>query len=142
LLIYNIEFYFNTRGEAKHMHSKVFVYGTLMQGRCNHYLLKNSTFIGKGMAKGVGLYTVSSDYPGAVLEKGETVLGEIYQVNSSTLQALDELEDNEILYKRELLPIELEKGGKIIIAWIYLWLGKISPDCKIPLKEQPWKKAT
>lgn len=120
---------------------KVFVYGTLMRRRSNHFYMKRDgiRFLGKGKASGFALYNVTPYYPGAVKEEGETVLGEIYEVPEEHMGNLDRLEGNGFLYQREKAEIELESGEKVQ-AWIYVWLKKFRPETKVPLERQPWKR--
>lgn len=72
-------------------------------------------------------------------EPGSTVRGEVYAVDASTLQNLDELEDNGRLYRRELLPVVLEERGETLRAWVYLWLRGVRPEKAVPPERQPWR---
>jgi gamma-glutamylcyclotransferase (GGCT)/AIG2-like uncharacterized protein YtfP len=65
------------------------VYGTLKRGNGNHYLLKNSEFLGRGKVLGT-LYDMG--LPGYKREGSYTVHGELFRVNDETLQRLDRLE--------------------------------------------------
>ncbi|MCL0067851.1 gamma-glutamylcyclotransferase [Peptococcaceae bacterium] len=121
------------------MLEKVFVYGTLMKNRSNHHLLENQKFIGTAIAEGIALYNVIPHYPGAVRKPNSKVLGEVYEVDEVTLLKLDELEDNGVLYKRELIPVIVLNSKNTLNAWIYLWLREISEDLLMPFDKQPWK---
>ena len=121
------------------MSAKVFVYGTLMRGRSNHRLLRNMRFRGRAVVHGLGLYAVTPHYPGAVREPGSAVRGEIYEVDKPTLRALDRLEDNGQLYRREIFPAVLEETGEIVEAWVYLWLPPVRPETAVPWHAQPWR---
>lgn len=116
----------------------VFVYGTLMSGHGNHFHLTGARFLGNGQVNGLGLYDVTPYFPGAVRENGSSILGEIYQVDSVTLNSLDRLESNGFLYLREKLPVLLN-GEVNVEAWVYLWLKK-KKGYKVPLEQQPWRK--
>jgi gamma-glutamylcyclotransferase (GGCT)/AIG2-like uncharacterized protein YtfP len=96
------------------MQYRIFVYGTLKRGQANHRLLKSAQFEGGwSTAPQFTLYDFG-DYPGAI-EKGQTTLhGEIYLVNHSTLQRVDQLEEYPDFYTRKL--IDSAYGP----AWIYL----------------------
>lgn len=75
---------------------KVFVYGTLLKGERNHYLLREASslqidFWLKGYE--IRLYKgFPYDFPYAFLNPNEHILGEIYQVNEIQLRQLDQLE--------------------------------------------------
>ncbi|MFZ5642527.1 MAG: gamma-glutamylcyclotransferase family protein [Bacillota bacterium] len=116
----------------------VFVYGTLMSGHGNHFYLHNSRFLGNGEVHGLALYDVTSCFPGAVREKRCTLLGEVYEVNFKTMTALDRLESNGFLYKREKFPVILE-GKQCVTAWVYIWMRRVK-GCKVPKELQPWGK--
>jgi gamma-glutamylaminecyclotransferase len=99
----------------KAMH-KVFVYGTLKSGYCNHDLLQGA----KGypaVAPQIDLYAGPS-YPFAMRGQGQAV-GEVYEVNNLLLKKIDRLEGHPQYYHRELTSVILE-DGKTIQAWIYL----------------------
>lgn len=116
----------------------VFVYGTLMRGRRNHRFLRTAHFLGPARVKHVGLYQVSPAFPGAVREQNSVVRGELYQIDEPTLAALDRLEDEGYLYKREMLEVVMEEAGVLVKAWVYLWRHGVSPETAVPLEEQPW----
>lgn len=97
----------------------VFVYGTLRRGGGNDYLLRGSKPI--GLAKTVNNYTMFIRGIPYVNKNIETypILGEVYEVNSSTLDMLDELENHPDWYTREPIRVRLEETGEIITASIY-----------------------
>lgn len=121
------------------MSEKVFVYGTLMSGRCNHFYMEKEDvkFLGKGRANGFALYKVTPYYPGAVKEEGESVMGEVYEIPKEYMDSLDRFEENGFLYRREKAEVELESGERVT-AWIYLWLRDYCSETKVPLDRQPW----
>lgn len=98
------------------MKHKVFVYGTLKKGYCNHYLLLGQT-PQKATAPNIQLHT-GNDYPFAIRGQG-TVHGEVYEIDDEILRALDQLEQDHDDYYRELTPVLLETQQEIM-AWIYL----------------------
>lgn len=71
------------------------------------------------------MYRVGS-YPGIVPRPGFRVKGEVYEIDSDTLRLLDDLEDEGLLYRRELLQVEMPDGE--IDAWVYVWLGKVEEE--------------
>lgn len=98
------------------MKHKVFVYGTLKKGCCNHYPLLGKT-PQQAVARNIRLHT-GPDYPFAIRGQG-SVHGEVYEVDDEILRALDQLEQDHDDYYRELTPVLLEDQQEIM-AWIYL----------------------
>lgn len=96
----------------------LFVYGTLRKEQGNHRLLKSSKFIGNAKTKfryalyGSGVPFLSRT--GAVSQ----VTGEVYSIDTATLERLDELEGHPDAYKREQAEVVLEDGTELT-AWIY-----------------------
>jgi len=117
----------------------IFVYGTLLSGCPNHYLLRRA-LSGPQPAEveGFALYQVDVDYPGAVPAPGCKIKGEIYRVDGELLAELDELEDYDPLthsglYLRQL--IQTTDGRDV---FIYVWTGKVRQEWEVPYEQQPW----
>ncbi|MHA2939220.1 gamma-glutamylcyclotransferase family protein [Vibrio sp. RC27] len=107
------------------MTNLVFVYGTLRRGESNHYLLEHSEFLGKVQTQPLfSLYDLG-EYPGAI-EGDAAIIGEVYQVNETTLEALDRLEEVPIEYRRDTLQTSLGQ------AWIYLYQDERQLEQLIP----------
>jgi len=98
------------------MKHKVFVYGTLKAGYCNHYLLQGK-IAQPAIALQIQLHA-GPDYPFAIRGQGNAH-GEVYEIDEITLQALDQLEQEHDDYYRELTPVILDTQQEIM-AWIYL----------------------
>lgn len=116
---------------------RIFVYGTLMRGCCNHdgYLAgKNS--LGSATLNGYGLYNLGF-FPGIIREVGERVQGEVYEIDVSTLARLDELEDNGEWYTRTIEKAEFP-DGTAVEAYVYVWNGLVRRANRIPFDHQPW----
>lgn len=93
---------------------QVFVYGTLRQGQCNHYLLQESVFLGKCTTLAqFDLFDLGA-YPAAIAGS-RCLVGEVYQVDEFTMAKLDELEDYPVEYDRQLIDTPFGQ------AWIYLY---------------------
>jgi gamma-glutamylaminecyclotransferase len=87
---------------------EIFVYGTLMSGERNHFVLEGARFLRR--ARTLPLYELvdSGEYP-AMLSGGTTAVdGEIFDVAETQLPALDRFEETPHLYQR--LRIELDDG--------------------------------
>ena len=90
---------------------KVFVYGTLMKGHGNSWLLENEAFLGEAETQPEYTLFNLGHFPGMV-EGGETaVKGEVYDVSSWTLGWLDKLESVPDLYQRK--KITLQNGDEV-----------------------------
>jgi len=95
----------------------VFVYGTLLSGYSNHYLLNDSQFIDTGRT--VNKYALYFQIlPYVVKESVSYIHGELYKVNSSTFENIDWIEDHPSWYQREEVEI-LTDNKQVIIAWLY-----------------------
>lgn len=101
---------------------RVFVYGTLKQERGNHewYLADNDGVEYLGRCLISGDYRMYSNGAIPMVTKGDDptrvahILGECYEVDENTLDALDCLEGHPDWYKRERVDTPWKK------AWVYL----------------------
>lgn len=104
---------------------KIFVYGTLLKGQPNHTVLLN---VDNGLSKFVGKARLSKKYPLVVASRynipfllplegtGQEVHGEVYEVDSKMLVALDVLEEHPDYYTRapvQCLLTECEKEARV-----------------------------
>ncbi|WPX08466.1 gamma-glutamylcyclotransferase family protein [Anaerocellum danielii] len=115
----------------------LFVYGSLLSHNSHNFLLNGCKFIGKAILEDFGLYKVSW-YPAIVPKENSKVLGEVYQIDPSTLKKIDEFEDEGELYKRKEVEVVLEKGD-ILKAWTYVYLFDVDEDNYVPFENQPWR---
>ena len=109
----------------------LFVYGTLMRGGVRSRLLAGQRFRGEGRTLPCyGLFDLG-DYPGMVRlgAGGAAVSGELYEVASELVPALDREEGAPTLFRLE--PVEIEGGGT---AFAYLYQGPVAgrPPCPGP----------
>ena len=109
--------------------AKIFVYGTLRKDMYNYhlYLKGHSQFVDYGYIKG-SLYSIQNKVYPAYLPSGQTlILGEIYEVDETTLARVDEMEGyhgtnsihNE--YNKELCDIFDGDGQKIDTLFVYVY---------------------
>jgi len=102
--------------------NNLFVYGSLKQDGPNHFLLRGEQNIFFGQAR-----TVNPDFSllslgkfPAMVEGDHFVSGELYQIDQSTEQRIDRLEQG--LYVKILLPVEITGAdGRVFLAHTYLW---------------------
>lgn len=81
----------------------VFVYGSLMKGLHNNYILETAEFQGKDFipSSTYSMYSLGG-FPGLIKDtSGSIISGEVYKVDDETLQRLDRLEGNGHFYTRE-----------------------------------------
>ena len=101
--------------------TRVFVYGTLKQGRGNHCLLANSKFVSQGRTDIQYHMRCNGGFPSVFKSsfEGGSICGEIYEVCEDTLHQLDTLEGVASgMYFREEVIIRTEFGAPTV-AHIY-----------------------
>ncbi len=90
---------------------KIFVYGSLMRGFPNHNIMYDAKFIKTGITKrDFTLYNLGG-FPGMIDKGNNSVVGEVYEVDQTTLRMLDVLESHPDFYKRT--PVILKDGTKV-----------------------------
>ena len=103
--------------------TRVFVYGTLKRGFCNHHLLTGQQFLGEARtAPGFTLYSLG-DYPGLVpsADPLQQVVGEMWAVDPECLRQLDLLEGvAEQLYARRPIPLAPPFAHETVESYFYL----------------------
>lgn len=108
----------------------VFVYGTLKKGFRNHSALSSSRLVGCGFTAVDRFFLAKHStyaYPIAFFDNNLAtrgrIYGEIYRVHPSVIQRLDDLESNELMYKRHLLNFTVASPGQEtqnVHAWTYV----------------------
>lgn len=97
---------------------RVFVYGTLMHGQRANHLLGGALFVGKFRLANYAMYNLGS-FPGIRPLRGESVVGEVYEISEEILPALDRYEGEGSLYNRILVEVVNEK--EITNAYAYMY---------------------
>jgi gamma-glutamylaminecyclotransferase len=116
------------------MRHRVFVYGTLLRGEVNHYLLAGAEFLGPHRTDACyTLYDLGA-YPGLSRGGRTAVTGEVYRVDEAGMRQLDRLEDYPRLYDRLLIPSAYGR------AWIYVYRGRLNDRPVIPSGD--WRTLT
>ena len=99
--------------------ASVAVYGTLMEGEANAWLIPEGTQRTRAKLTGT-LIDTGHGYP-AFVPAGETAIeAEIVEVDERTLFRLDILEGVPHLYRRQRVKAELE-GGAVATVWGYVY---------------------
>lgn len=102
------------------MRQRVFVYGTLLRGECNHHLLAGAEYLGPHRTQPGFALVLLGSYPGLIRGGQDAVYGEVYAVDRLILARLDQLEAYPIEYDRQLIPTPYGS------AWVYLYRGPIA----------------
>jgi len=108
------------------VHHRVFVYGTLLRGDVNHYLLDGAEFLGPHRTVPCFTLHLLGAYPGLARGGSTAVHGEVYQVDGAGLRRLDRLEDYPRLYDRRPIPTPYGR------AWVYVYRGSLEGRPLIP----------
>lgn len=95
----------------------VFVYGTLKSGQGNNRVLGASELLGD--ASVIGALFDYGPYPVYAPAGDDIVWGEVYRVDSETLERLDHLEGEGYLYKRMITEAIVVASDKPCRVWIY-----------------------
>lgn len=98
--------------------TKIFVYGTLMRGEAANYMLDEAKYLGKYRLADYAMYRVQS-FPGIVAQKGESVVGEVYEVSKSILIAMDHYECEGSLYLRKEVVVANENETHRTYVYVY-----------------------
>ncbi len=123
------------------MRYKLFVYGTLKKGLCNHSFLQNARYLGEAVTKdSYPLIAPKKWYPYLIDEpgRGKRVKGELYLVDLPTLKRIDRLEEYPRYYTRK--RIKVFAGGQEHEALAYFFASKIPYWRFAMLEEFPPKK--
>lgn len=111
---------------------KVAVYGSLRKGLGNHYLLKDSEYLGDCPTDRMFTMKSLGGFP-AIIAGEDSVTIEVYDVDQETFGKLDQLEGYPSFYNRQLIDT---KFGK---AWIY-FLAEDDGYHKDIVSHGDWKK--
>jgi gamma-glutamylaminecyclotransferase len=95
------------------MNARVFVYGTLKRGFGNHRLLARAALVGEATIRG-SMHDLGAFPAVAIDGKAGTVHGELFDVDSPTMERLDRLEGTPHFYQRKLVHTS---AGE---AWVYV----------------------
>lgn len=107
---------------------RVFVYGTLLKGLERNKALGTSRCLGPALIS-AALYDLGS-YPG-IKDGSGPVVGELYDVDASVLERLDQIEGyvrsnpGTSLYRRQTVPVQCFSDGKHVEAFAYYYVPPI-----------------
>lgn len=106
------------------MDNYVFVYGTLMSGMHNNYLIRNSEFISDAKTiEKYGLFvSIQNKIPMLFSNDRTSIIhGELYKLTDEDFQRTDWLEGHPAVYKRELIDVFIIHTHEKIKAWVYFF---------------------
>ena len=100
----------------------LFIYGTLKRGMKNHSRLAGQIFLHVAQTKPLYCLLDLGPYPGLIADEnqGRAVVGELWQVDESTLQKLDSFEGVPTLFQRRAVQIDSFSGE----VQSYYYVGK------------------
>jgi gamma-glutamylcyclotransferase (GGCT)/AIG2-like uncharacterized protein YtfP len=110
----------------------IFVYGSLKRGYALHHLLTDQHYVGTAVTKPLYRLFDLGSYPGMIeWPEGLSVHGEIYKVNHSCLQTLDDAEGTaEGLYARRPVLLHSPFEAETVFAWFWLHSVAGKTDCR------------
>lgn len=114
---------------------KVFVYGTLQQGRHNHYLLARAKFLGKAVTvRKFGMTDVGFPFM-LPWQEIAPVQGELFDIadDVDTLMALDRLEGEGRMYDRVQGMVICEGRMHRASFYVKCATGQLSPGKEVPV---------
>ncbi len=109
----------------------LFVYGSLRKYLHNHYILKDSRYIGKFVSKEKYYMLSNNDlYPYLLLDpEGCNIIGEIYEISETVLKNIDKLEDCPNLYMRNIGQFyNIREKTQVTEAYFYIIENKTIID--------------
>jgi gamma-glutamylaminecyclotransferase len=112
--------------------TRVFVYGTLRRGEANHHLLAAARFVCDARTMPQFTLYALDGHPGMGVGGNTSVVGECFDVDVTTLAALDELEGYPGWYDRIELTLA---GGERATA--YLLPPEFTAGCAV-IPEGDW----
>jgi len=103
--------------------TKLFLYGSLMRGCCNHHHISDQRFIGDARTvTGYRLYELNG-YPGMVVEDSDTlgVPGELWEIDADCLARLNRFEGTDAgLYRLASIPLRPPFDKTAVVTYLYL----------------------
>jgi gamma-glutamylcyclotransferase (GGCT)/AIG2-like uncharacterized protein YtfP len=113
---------------------RLFVYGSLLSGECNHRVLGTSRLLGVRRTEPRYRLLSLGAFP-ALLSRGKTsVLGEVYEVDDATLAAVDRLEGHPHLYRRTSVVL---LGGESVQGYV---LARVRRGTYPLIKSGDWRE--
>ena len=104
--------------------TRLFLYGSLKRGRCNHGLVAGQEYLGDAVSAPSYRIIDLGRYPGLIgcARGGLRVRGELWRVDRDKLAELDGFEESEGLWKRGPIAVAGHEGVEA-----YFWIGVV-PD--------------
>jgi len=103
------------------MKHPIFVYGTVMSGGYNHYLVNDAIYNGETKTTDDVFDLVDLPMFPAAIHGTNHIAGELYLASNKTLNDLDRLEQNGSFYQRT--QIEVEDFPELV--WMYMLMDDV-----------------
>ena len=113
------------------MSERIFVYGTLKRGLCNHRYLSGQRFVGEARTAPEYRLVNCGGYPGMLLAErdGVSVRGELWEVDDGCRERLDVLEDvAHGMYALELVTLLAPFDTVEVRTYVYRWSVEGKPS--------------
>lgn len=108
------------------MINRMAVYGTLKRGKCNHHVLgPDAKRVGVSFLPDYSMYSLGG-FPGIKFEPPESEGIEVEIYEDFDLKAVDNLEGEGVMYRREIVNIRGED------AYIYVFIPPVSNYKLVP----------
>jgi gamma-glutamylcyclotransferase (GGCT)/AIG2-like uncharacterized protein YtfP len=116
---------------APNLTMRLFVYGTLKQGRSRAHYLREATLLGLAVTRPLYRLVDCGNYPGLVpWQPGTSIQGELWDVTQQCLQILDQVEGvASNLYQRAEVQLQQPQHAGPIFTYLYQPDATGLPDC-------------
>ena len=114
-------------------HVLLFVYGTLKRAYGRNHYLSAQKFVGEATTEPKYRLFNCGDYPALVHDSGgRCIEGELWEIDSSCLAILDEVEGvPQNLYRREPISLQFPAEAGEVVAYFYQRSTDGLPDCGV-----------
>lgn len=120
--------------QTQRVETLVFVYGTLLCGQSNHRFLDGARCLGEARTAPEFDLVDLGGFPALVKGGCTSVRGEVYACDSTTLRALDELEDHPEFFQRTRIRLE---DGALIECYV---LPAVQASCFPRIPSGDWRE--
>jgi gamma-glutamylcyclotransferase (GGCT)/AIG2-like uncharacterized protein YtfP len=102
------------------------VYGSLLRGLGNHRLLEGGRFIAADVTRRAFTLFDLGSFPGMCAAGETSVVGEVWEVDASTLARLDRLEGHPRFYQRTPIVLRSRRHAETYVLPMSLVQGRVT----------------